>query len=80
MEIKIDHQTCYNLIVGYYVLGNTEKMRNCFTKMLLVRHYDSDSDDDNEGEISILQVRCFPYSLALKSLDQSNLKPNLTFT
>jgi intraflagellar transport protein 88 len=56
MENKIDHQTAYNLTVCYYVLGNREQMKNCFTKMLLVKYYDSDSDDENEEENSILRV------------------------
>jgi hypothetical protein len=60
MKNKIDHQTAYNLVVCYYVLGNTEQMKNCFTKMLLVKYYDSDSDDENEEENSILQV-CLSY-------------------
>ncbi|KAG0555508.1 hypothetical protein KC19_12G174000 [Ceratodon purpureus] len=55
MENKIDHQTAYNLVVCYYVLGNTEQMKNCFTKMLLVKYYDSDSDDENEDENPILR-------------------------
>jgi intraflagellar transport protein 88 len=55
MEIKIDHQTCYNLIICYYVLGHTEKMKTCFTKMILVRNYDADSDDENE-DTAMLRV------------------------
>ncbi|XP_024356907.1 uncharacterized protein [Physcomitrium patens] len=55
MENKVDHQTTYNLIVCYYVLENTEQMKNCFTKMLLVKYYDSDSDDENDDENSVLR-------------------------
>ncbi|KAH7352170.1 hypothetical protein KP509_19G033100 [Ceratopteris richardii] len=51
MEIKYDHQAGYNLIVCYYIVGNTEKMKSCFTKMLLVRHYDPDIDDDIEDDL-----------------------------
>ena len=61
MEIKIDHQSCYNLIVCYYVLGNIDKMKICFTKMLLVKFYDSESDDESE-------VHLFYSSLAIIKL------------
>ncbi|KAI5069540.1 hypothetical protein GOP47_0015841 [Adiantum capillus-veneris] len=50
MEIKYDHQAGYNLIVCYYIVGNTEKMKSCFTKMLLVRHYDPEIDEDLEED------------------------------
>jgi len=63
MENKIDHQTAYNLTVCYFVLGNREQMKNCFTKMLLVKYYDSDSDDENDEENSILRVCIFHLSI-----------------
>ncbi|MCO5554700.1 hypothetical protein L7F22_008233 [Adiantum nelumboides] len=50
MEIRYDHQAGYNLIVCYYIVGNTEKMKSCFTKMLLVRHYDPEIDEDLDDE------------------------------
>ncbi|CAM6118773.1 unnamed protein product [Calypogeia fissa] len=49
IEIKVDHQSCYNLIVCCYILGHVEKMKSVFKKMLLVKHYNSDSDDDIDG-------------------------------
>ena len=55
MEIKYDHQSGYNLIVCYYIVGNTEKMKSCFTKMLLVRHYDPEVDDDIEEDSTCFQ-------------------------
>nr|AFN42834.1 intraflagellar transport protein 88-like protein [Marsilea vestita] len=54
MEIKYDHQSGYNLIVCYYIVGNTEKMKSCFMKMLHVRHYDPEVDDDMDDESSTL--------------------------
>jgi intraflagellar transport protein 88 len=67
MEIKIDHQTCYNLIICYYVLGHTEKMKTCFTKMILVRNYDADSDDENE-DTAMLRVcsRCYCHEFRIE--------------
>ncbi|KAJ7522506.1 hypothetical protein O6H91_18G014900 [Diphasiastrum complanatum] len=57
LKIKIDHQAGYNLVVCSYILGNTEKMKASFTKMLLVRHYDPDSDDDIEAnDAYMLQI------------------------
>lgn len=56
MGIKIDHQTGYNLIVCYYILGNIDKMRSCFTKLLIARPYDSDAED--ELEAYQFQVHC----------------------
>ncbi|KAL3692828.1 hypothetical protein R1sor_006479 [Riccia sorocarpa] len=53
IEIKVDHQTCYNLVVCYYVLGQLEKTKSILVKMLIVHHYDSDDEnDDIEGDNS----------------------------
>ncbi|BBN04340.1 intraflagellar transport protein 88 [Marchantia polymorpha subsp. ruderalis] len=55
IEIKVDHQACYNLVVCYYILGHLEKTKSVFTKMLLVRHYDSDDEDDDiDGDHSVV--------------------------
>lgn len=59
MENKIDHQTTYNLIVCYYALKDNEQMKDCFTKMLLVKYYDSELEDENEEENIIFQVSFF---------------------
>lgn len=68
VEIKVDHQSCYNLIVCCYILGQVEKMKGVFTKMLLVKHYNSDdSDDDIDGDHnSVLRVCICSLLLAFK--------------
>ncbi|XP_024515999.1 intraflagellar transport protein 88 homolog [Selaginella moellendorffii] len=50
IDITVDHHAAYNLLVSHYVLGNCSKMRSCFTKMLLVKHYDPERDDDIEPD------------------------------
>lgn len=76
MENKVDHQTTYNLIVCYYVLENTEQMKNCFTKMLLVKYYDSDSDDENDDENSVLRVYPSPVLVTLLLVEHIDTYPS----
>ncbi|KAL2614143.1 hypothetical protein R1flu_025835 [Riccia fluitans] len=67
IEIKVDHQACYNLVVCYYILGQLDKTKSVFVKMLIVRHYDSDEENnDIESDNNAVLRVCI--SKALKNL------------
>lgn len=50
MQGEPDHRAAYNLIICYYALGDTEKMRKTFTMLLSIEIIGTQEDDDEDPE------------------------------
>ena len=49
MEGSADFQTGFNLVLCYYALGDKERMRRGFTRLLSVRQLGMDSEELDES-------------------------------
>ena len=50
MQGEPDHKAAYNLIICYYALGDTEKMKKTFTMLLSIEIIGTQEDDDEDSE------------------------------
>lgn len=46
MDGSPDHQSGFNLVVCYFALGDREKMKRAFSRLLAIKKYEVDADED----------------------------------
>jgi len=56
MEASADVQTGFNLFLCYYALGETEKMRKVFSKLLAIKAHGVDLEDEDELAVGLEDV------------------------
>lgn len=56
MDASADVQTGFNLLLCYYALGEAEKMRKIFNKLLAIRAHGLDVDDEDELAVGVDDV------------------------
>jgi hypothetical protein len=46
MDGSPEHQSGFNLVVCYFALGDREKMKRAFSRLLAIKKYEVDADED----------------------------------
>lgn len=49
MDGSPDYQSGFNLVLCYFALGDREKMKRAFSRLLVIKKYEVDSDEEPDA-------------------------------